>query len=48
MPYGYKQSRIGRTTYPPIGEVGALPQGHKIQTPHHKFWLAHGRILSLI
>jgi len=23
---------------------GTLPQGPKIQTPHHKFWLARGRI----
>jgi len=27
---------------------GTLPQGPKIQTPHHKFWLARGRILSFI
>jgi len=43
MPNGYKQSRINRTPYPPIGG-GTLPQGPKIQTPHHKFWLARGRI----
>ena len=36
MPHSYKQSRA------------TLPQGPKIQTPHHKYWLARGRILSLI
>jgi len=34
MPYGYKQSRISRTPYPQLGG-GMLPQGPKIQTPHH-------------
>ena len=47
MPYGYKQSRISRTPYFPIGRA-TLAQELKIQTPHHKFWLARGRILSLI
>jgi len=46
MPYGYKQSRISCTLYPQLG--GTLLQGTKIQTSHHKFWLARGRILSLI
>jgi len=34
MTYGYKQNRISRTPYSPIGRP-TLPQGPKIKTPHH-------------
>jgi len=37
MPYGYKQSHISHTPYPPIGVGPTLPQGPKTQTPHQKY-----------
>jgi len=35
MPYGYKQSRISRTPYFPIGgHPATVPQGPNFRTPH--------------